>query len=443
MADRDLIANLSAVVSRAMLAANLGGKSFGGERDLYEVLGYPRYLRPLDYVAMYERDDIAARIVEAYPDATWSAKPSIIEDSEGETTQFEREIDDLVEKKKLFHYMHRADKLANLGRYSILILGVNDGSELRQPLRDASKIHWMMPVTEALADISVWNQDPLSPDFGKPEMYRVTFGEQDSTKPNVIREVHKSRVIHIAEKCQQDDVYGEPRLRRVYNKITDLQKVSGGAAEMFWLGARQGLIFEADEDAQIGDVDALEDQAAEFQHQLRRLLTTQGGKWKTLESQNPQPREIYDILLDMIAGASGIPKRILVGAEAGQLASSQDETAWLARVRERRTAFVEPSIIRATIDRLIELGVISAPRDGTYLVEWDHEAGMSQTEIADIASKKTASLVAYSNAPYAEQIMPPTEFRKEILGLEEEPPGGFPKDPPPIPPEDDVVFDNV
>lgn len=419
--------NISAAITRRLLAGR-DGVSFDGERDLYSVLGYPRTIRPLDYIAMYERGGIAARIVDAFPDATWSQCPKIIEDSEKDDTPFEQAIELLSEKKRLFHYLARADKLSGLGRYSILILGTNDGIDLAQPLRSADQLSWLLPVPEAFAEITRWTDDPLSPEFGRPQAYRVTFGSiEDSTRPNVTREVHASRVIHIAENPLQDDVFGTPRLRPVYNHLIDLQKVAGGSAEMFWLGARQGMIFEADPDASFDGeaIEQLEDQADEFQHQLRRLLTSQGGKWRSLEAHDPKPQENADLLLSLCSGTSGIPKRILIGAEAGQLASSQDLTSWLSRVTERRINFIEPVIIRKTIDRLIALGVIPPPADGTYTIEWDLETGISEIDAANIALQKTQALATYANAPYAAQVVPETEFREKMLGLEPEPYGGF------------------
>lgn len=419
--------NLSTAQVRSLLAGR-DGVSFSGERDLYGVLGYPRHIRPLDYIAMYERGGIASRIVDAFPDATWSQEPEIIEDGERKDTRFELAIDYLKEKKRLFHYMARADKLCGLGRYSILILGTNDAMDLAQPLQHADQLNWLLPVSEAFAEITRWTDDPFSPEFGKPEAYRVTFGSvEDTTKPNTVREVHASRVIHIAEDPLQDDVFGKPRLRAVYNHLIDLQKVAGGSAEMFWLGARQGMVFEADENASFDatEIERLEDQAEEFQHQLRRLLTSQGGKWRSLEAHDPKPQENADLLLSLVSGTAGIPKRILIGAEAGQLASSQDITSWLSRILERRINFVEPVVIRRTIDRLIALGVIPPPADGTYEIRWTEETGISQNEAADIALKKTQALATYSNAPYASQIVPETEFREVFLGIEPEPDGGF------------------
>lgn len=441
-----LQAMMSDLAHRIRLAGMVG-KQFGGDRDLYEVLGYKRVLKPLDFYEMYYRNPIAFRAVNAFPAATWRAQPDIVEDEERQETQFEKAVQALVDEHKLWHYCERADKLAGIGRYSILILGVNDGAQMKEPLESADQLNWLMPVTEQWAEVATWEDDPTSPQFGRPREYRVTIGsEEQSTQPRRTVIVHYSRVIHIAENLGQDDVYGVPRLEPVFNRLYDLEKVVGGSAEMFWLGARHGLVFEADENATLGpdDVDKLEDDADEYQHQIKRLLTSTGGKWRVLESQTPDPKSNYETQIAMIAGGIGMPQRILTGSEQGQLASTQDETNWLSRINERRTNHVEPSIVRATIDRLIDLGVIPAPANGTYLVQWPSITGLSEKEQAEIGEIRARALQAYTSALGADMVVPPSEFRVEFMGLEEEPPGGFmaeddiDEEPEPLPGETDV-----
>ena len=79
----------SDLASRAGLAS-LAGLTFGGARDLYQALGYQRKLLPQDYRDRYKRNGIAARVVEAFPKATWRGGAELIEDEDPtETTDFE------------------------------------------------------------------------------------------------------------------------------------------------------------------------------------------------------------------------------------------------------------------------------------------------------------------------------------------------------------------
>lgn len=421
------MADNNSLLSRFRLA-NLVGKQFGGDRDLYDVLGYKRDIDPDDLLQTYYRDDIAQRIVDAFPAATWRVQPEIIEDEERNDTQFERAVSDLVDDVKLWHYCERADRMAGIGRYGILMLGFNDNQPLHTPVESAAglQIIWLKPVTEAYANIHRWEENPVSPRYGLPLSYQVKMGtEENSNRSAPTIEVHHSRVIHIAEKTGMDDVLGIPRLEPVYNRIYDLQKVVGGSAEMFWLGARQGLVFRADPDAQITDTSALEDDATAYQHQIKRILATEGGEWSTLDSHTPDPKSNVEVLLQLIAGTVGMPQRILTGSERGELASSQDENNWLARINERRINFAEPVVIRKLIDYLIELQILPPPQTGNYIIQWPSATGLTELQAAQIGEIKARALATYVNTIGADLVVTPEEFREQMLQMTPEPLGGF------------------
>ena len=54
-----------------------GQKMFGGERDIYDSLGYPETIQLEDYDLRYNRQDIAIRVVDAPAAATWRQKPEV------------------------------------------------------------------------------------------------------------------------------------------------------------------------------------------------------------------------------------------------------------------------------------------------------------------------------------------------------------------------------
>ena len=76
--EKFLVVNQSVLLARSAMAAALG-KTFGGERDLYTVLGYKTELSFDDYFAKYDRGDLAGTIIEKPVTETWR-KPPIIKD---------------------------------------------------------------------------------------------------------------------------------------------------------------------------------------------------------------------------------------------------------------------------------------------------------------------------------------------------------------------------
>lgn len=428
----------STLVARSRLA-NLAGKHFGGDRDLYQVMGYPRRLTPEDFVDIYIRQDIAARVVDAYPDATWREHPQVKEDT---TDPAVNESIAVIEKKNhLWRTCHRLDRLTGLGHYGVMVLGLDGGEPMHTPAtRTDYNLLYLQPHSERTAQIKKWDDDPSSPRYGMPDMYRVTTGVNwtGSGASQRTVNIHHSRVIHVAERALEDVSIGTPRLERVYNRLMDLDKLLGGSAEIYWQNAAMMIAFIANPDLNWseGEADAMAEQLEEMQHGLRRMLRLRGVEAQNLSPglQGSTPGDHVDKQLDMIAGATGIPKRILIGNEAGELASSQDENSWNGRISERRTQYALPAIVQPLIAKGQKLGFIAR---GNVEFEWDETDSLGEKTRAEIADIRAGALQKYAQAVTlgADLLVPFDEFRTEILGLPPEPEGGF------LPVEDDLPED--
>jgi len=141
------------------------------------------------------------------------------------------------------------------------------------------------------------------------------------------------------------------------------------------------------------------------------------------------PQEYISNQLDAISGAVGVPKRILIGSERGELSSEQDENNWAGRIQERREQHAGPAVIEAFIDRCQSLGVL--PRKD-YELEWPESDTLGEQGRAEIAQAKGNAVKAYTSAAGAELVVTPSEFR-DWLGLE----GDAPVTPEPALDEDD------
>jgi hypothetical protein len=243
------------------------------------------------------------------------------------------------------------------------------------------------------SDCSIKNfdVDPKSVRFGEPLTYLLR--RTDINLPGQMREIHWSRVIHVAEGCLDDNVYGMPTLENVWNLLDDLDKVTGGGAEAFWLRANQGLHLDVDKDMGLpGSTSAglsaderkvLHEKAEEIQHQLQRVLVTRGVTATQLGSDVANLGPNADAILKQIGGSKGIPTRILTGSEMGQLASGQDADNWRTQVQDRRTSYAGPMIVRRLVDRLVEYGYLPKPKQ--YDIAWPVEEDMSELDKATLA----------------------------------------------------------
>lgn len=408
-----VVRQLSDFVQRAGLALK-AGMTFGGKRDLFAVLGYKRELTPDDYRARYERNGIAARVVESLPQATWRGGAELIEDEDPDvSTDFEQIWEDLDKRLGIWSTFSKADVLAGLGQFSIILIGAP--GKLETPLPSsmtAEQLIYLTPFAQDDVDIVSYVEDEADPRFGLPAAYMIK--RLTSAKGSVrAKKVDASRVLHIADGVLDDRVFGTPRLSRVWNWLDDLEKVTGAGSESFWLRAHQGFHFDLDKDLVMSepDVKKVQDAAEEFAHQLRRTIATRGMKMEAFGSDVANFNNQVDAIITLIAGATGIPKRILVGSERGELASTQDKTNWDERVSDRRQDFAEPSIVRPFVEMLQSVGVL--PEVEEWNVRWPEMIQMDEAQRADIATKW-----ADLNAKAGELVVKGSEIRDHVLGLE-------------------------
>ena len=345
-------------------------------------------------------------------------------ESEEAPGTFAKEWTDLEKRLQICHYLERADRLSGIGQFGVLFLGFGDAAPVHQPVTGRAPLLYLAPYGEHNITVQKWDLNEKSARFGLPELYTLQSGRGNTTnKRGSVKSitVHHSRVIHLSEFRDDDEVYGIPRLLPAYNYLEDLEKVVGGGAETFWLAANRGILWSADSNAEFDeeDLDRLKAQSEEYEHQLRRSITGTGLKAQVLGSDTPSPQGNADTLIQLIAGTYGMPQRLLTGSESGELASSQDASNWNVQKDDRRQNYASPYILRPLIEKLIETGNLSEPQ-GTFTAGWDPVASLSEKEQADINNVKSTMLAAYINADGADLLVPPREFRAEFLGLPEE-----------------------
>lgn len=422
-----LWAQSSTSVGRRAFAGRLG-REYQGARDMYTALGYSKDLVFGDYFGRYDRQDIAYRIVNAPPDECWREDPLVLDqdDKAGESA-FEAKLKELVDENKIWSYLLRADTVSGIGRYGVVYLGFDDAVDEAGLLKEVQqgegrKLLFMTPLSENNAEINEWDTNLTSPRFGRPKTYNLTF-QTGKNASETAAHVHWSRVIHIAEGLTESETYGRSRLQQVMNRLIDLERVVGGSGEMFWRGAFFGLHADLKEDAVFDDanqsLDDFKTQMEEYTHKMERIIRTQGVEIKPLSPTVVSPKDHADVIVDLIAAGTGTPKRILMGSERGELASSQDEKNWARKMETRRTRYVTPNIVRAVIDRLIEVGVLPEPANG-YEVTWPPLLVMTEEEQANVNFKIVETIVKFADSIGAEGLMPRTFVLEKYLGLTEE-----------------------
>lgn len=419
---------LSEVLSRTELQSTMG-KSYGTDRDLYEACGYPQTLTFQSFLARFDRQDISNVIVEAYPNDTWDGIPQVYETESADLTPFESDWNALVNKLHLFHYFRRVDILAGIGQYATLLIGFDDGKGFEQPVDDSrpNKVLYLQPYMESSVQIESFEEDKNNSRYGLPKMYKV---EQVTKSGSVTTQmqyltVHYSRMLHVADNCRESDVYGTSRLRAVYNRLQDMETLSAGATEMFWRGGFPGYGFTLPADANLTDtqITTLDDEIKDYVHGLKRYMRLQGIEINPLTPQVADPSGHFDMLIQLLSAATGIPKRILTGSERGELSSSQDEERWRRKIQRRRTEFAEPRILRPFGQMMIKYGVVSPPAIGDFdnvFVTWPDITSMTEKDKSQVGFTKSRAISNYAQIKESARVLPPRMFQTMVLGLSED-----------------------
>lgn len=393
-------------------------RTFGGKRNVNKSLGYKEFLDVSDYRSRFSRNEVANRVVKALPKATWKGGADIIEDVDPTTeTEFEAAWADLAERLKIWSKFLQADILAGIGHYSILMIGAPGDLDTPLVRASAEDIVYLQAFCEDDALVQEYEIDIASPRFGMPKFYmvnRTNMSSPTSINSAVVgRRVHWTRILHIADGLLDDNVFGEPRLKCIWNRLDDLEKVAGGGAEAFWRRADAGIQFDLDPTLELDEPakDLMKKQIEAYEHDMQRMLTTRGVKINQMSSDVADFSNSVNSIISLISAGTGIPQRVLMGSEQAKLASKMDRSNWDERVEDRRKDYAAPHVVRPFIDRMIDLGVLPKPQDG-YDVIWTLVRVLDDEQRAQIAGQW-----ANLNKDAGETVVLPNEIRQRVLGL--------------------------
>jgi len=256
--------------SRALLAKALSDP----RRNYNDECGYPETASigvETEYKELYDREPVAARVVQVLPMESWCVNPTVYEDEGVDTvTPFEEAWDAVAQSLRgtswyrgeegnpVWEYLRRIDILSGVGSYGVLLLGTDDGKELNEPAEgieeentypagtegsgeearvvtpygrwtgnvyrlttnagsSARRLVYLRVFDELLASVALFESNPTSPRYGLPVMYNLTLTDPNESGrgglglPMATKRVHWTRVIHVADNCGSSEVFGVPR----------------------------------------------------------------------------------------------------------------------------------------------------------------------------------------------------------------------------------------
>lgn len=297
------------------------------------------------------------------------------------------------------------------GAYSVgtdtQYMGVQFGPSqamVEKPIKKGHKLLFIRVYDESLVQVVRYEWNVNNPRFGMPVMYRITLNDPRSIHsgvglPLATVFVHWSRVIHVMSDggATTSETFGMPRMLQCLNRCLDLRKIPAAAGEGYWQSCFAAISLETHPQAG-GDVKVdyagLEQMMTDFRNRLRRDLILEGMAAKTLPPQVIDPSPFITAAIEAICIKIPCPKRVFMGSERGELASSQDDAQWNDVIRGRQQLHVTPRIIVPFFNRLILYGILPEPEDG-YRVEWPDLDSLNDKDKGALALVIAQAISAY------------------------------------------------
>lgn len=388
---------------------------------IYDEFGYPKNLNFDHFYNMYERNSIAGAAVDRMINGCWEDYPEVYEgdevkDSEG-VTAWDKALSKLL--KKFFPIIREADKRCLIGRYSAILLQVRDNRTWCDPINTAvtklgqeNSLVRLIPVWEAQLDVSEWDDDPNSENYGYPKMYRyvnLPVGEGSSAPSQEVK-IHPERIIILCERSPEGLLTnGYSMLKKGYNDALDMEKTSGGAAEGFLKNASRQLNFNFSKEASLDQIaklygveleklaNAVDEQVKALNNNTDSSVIMQDGNVSVLSVAPADPSSTFNTSLSKFAASIPIPVKVLIGQVTGERASTEDNKDWAKTRMSRRTGFLT-SVIEELVKRLWQIGIINPPKNQEITVSWSDLLAPSYAEKLDNANKLAEVATKTTNA---------------------------------------------
>lgn len=432
------------------LSSLFNGTSNTKRQRLYQEFGYPVDLCFEDFYRACRRNAVAGAAVSRMVDGCWEDFPDIYEGDKTKDatkqTQWDKRVNKLL--KRCWKQIKGADRRNLVGRYSALLIQVKDSKQWRDPVDtvvvgqlEEKALVKLIPAWEAQIEPIEWDSDPESETFGDVTMYsfiELSVGNNKDARPSRIINVHPDRVIILAEGSDDGSMTsGRSMLEEGFNKLLDLEKVSGGGAEGFLKNASRQLNFNFSSKTNFAQLaralgvteaelsNAMDDQVRRLNDSTDSAVMMQEGDASVLSVAVADPEPTWRTALNEFCATVPIPVKVLIGMQTGERASTEDAKDWVKTRMSRRNGFLT-DVITDVVSRFWTLGIIPPAQNEEITVGWSDLLAPSQAEkianmdkLADVAVKSTnafgRSAITENEIRAAGELQPLPELDDEDL----------------------------
>ncbi len=404
-----------------------------GRPNAWAQYGYKTTLTFADFLQAYERGGAGHGAVHRLLDKCWQEVPRIKQLEADKETPWEKSLKKLLTGINGWQKLRDLDRRNLVGRYAGLIYRVADNKLLSEPLGTGGKLVDLVPLYENQIKVLKWNEDELSQDYGRPEMFQFETsppGTMEEARPRTWLKVHPSRVQMLAEGSVNGDFYnGVPLLRAGFNDLVGIEKIGGGAPESYLKNSARTLKFEYDPNATpqaIQQADGStqsvrqvhEEQTRKLNRNQDSAIVIQGGKADTLQTTVPDPTGSFQVSANLFAASVQIPFTVLFGQQTGRLASDEDKADMVARCKSRQINELTP-MLTELVQRLQAAGLIDVAE---FEIEWPPlDAPGDKEKLAQAKGMAEVNKISFDSG--SGEIYKPNEIRT-ASGYEEQPDAG-------------------
>jgi hypothetical protein len=320
-----------------------------------------------DLLFAVQREPAAYRVVFQVAHDIFAKWFKVVDAGKNPNPDFDAAVQKVLSTLNAKDVFTRAALFERLFGWSIIVLGyVDRGKDLSSAVEGAQEIRDLFPYSVLAVDVqtSDEDQDTKSSRFGLPNLYTLKQTGIAQVK------VHYSRVIHVATRVLENRYKGLSVLQAMYDDLTVFRNIRWGMGQaMFRVG--HGFPDITIQGATKKDLDDFEAQN-QLQDLSVRTYLLHGDKtsveFKGLGGKALNPEPYVDSCIDQLSIATGIPKAIMRGAQAGALAGSDVNEREYFKFISNLQALYEPAIWQL-IDLLMEAGQI--PKVEDYEIKWN------------------------------------------------------------------------
>lgn len=202
-AGKDIHQIMDALVKRDGWASALTGiGTHGKDKRLSHQMRRARYTYD-ELIEMWVGDDIAARAVDTVPTECMREGHELVISDEDSYDGLKEFVESELERLQVNYFARRAHALERGLGGSVLLLGVNDGRRLDEPLGKPTSFDWIQALEPVEIFPMTFYSDPAGPKYGEPLLYQLNaisfaMGQgmfNERAAPPAATMVHESRLI--------------------------------------------------------------------------------------------------------------------------------------------------------------------------------------------------------------------------------------------------------